>query len=152
MTKCLEIWVEATPVKDCSVETTSHFIFEQVISRFFFPRVLMRDQGTQFINITIKSMSEELEFHHQKSTQCHPQANRTIEAFTKILENGLTNIFNVNKDDWDLKTLIVLWEYRTTCNKLTKHTPFRLVYGQEAVVQLEFLVPSLRVATITHMT
>jgi hypothetical protein len=30
--------------------------------------------------------------------------------------------------------------------------PFKLVYEQEAVVPLEFLVLSLRVATITHMT
>jgi hypothetical protein len=34
----------------------------------------------------------------------------------------------------------------------TYHTPFKLVYGQEAVVSLEFLIPSLRVAAITHMT
>jgi hypothetical protein len=35
---------------------------------------------------------------------------------------------------------------------LTGHTPFKLVYGQEAVVPLEFLIPSLRVAAITQMT
>ena len=35
---------------------------------------------------------------------------------------------------------------------MTGKTPFRLVYGQEAVVPLEFLVSSLRVATITNMT
>jgi hypothetical protein len=34
---------------------------------------------------------------------------------------------------------------------LTRHTPFKLVYGQEAVVPLEFIVPILRVATITQM-
>jgi stalled ribosome rescue protein Dom34 len=35
---------------------------------------------------------------------------------------------------------------------LTGHTPFRLVYGQEEVVPLELLVPSLHVAAITNMT
>jgi hypothetical protein len=34
---------------------------------------------------------------------------------------------------------------------LTGHTPFKLVYDQEAVVPLEVLVPSLRISAITQM-
>jgi hypothetical protein len=54
-------------------------------------------------------------------------------------------------DDWDLKIPTILWAYNTTCKKLTGHTPFILVYDQEVVVPLEFLVPSLHIAMITHM-
>jgi len=74
----------------------------------------MRDQGTHFINSTIKAMIEEFEVHHQKRTPYHPQENGTIEVFNKILENSLTKICNVKKDDWGLKIPIVLWAYRTT--------------------------------------
>jgi len=35
----------------------------------------------------------------------------------------------------------VLWAYRTTCKKLTMQTPFKLVYGLEVVVPMEYLVP-----------
>jgi hypothetical protein len=55
-------------------------------------------------------------------------------------------------DDWNLKMPTLLWAYRTTCKKWTGNTPFKLVYGQEAVVPLEFLIPSLHVVAITHMS
>jgi hypothetical protein len=41
--------------------------------------------------------------------------------------------------------------YRTTCKKLTTQTPFKLVYGLEAVVSMEYLVSSLRIAAFTNM-
>ena len=48
--------------------------------------------------------------------------------------------------DWDWKLVSALWAYRITFKVTTNQTPFRLAYGQEAVVPLEFMVPSLRIA------
>jgi hypothetical protein len=71
-------WKKEAQVNDCIAETTSHFLFEEVITRFGCPRILMSDQGTHFINNTIKDMNEEFEVYHKKSTPYHPQENGTV--------------------------------------------------------------------------
>lgn len=75
-----------------------------------------------------------------------------MEAFNKILEHMLTKFCNVARDDWDQRVHSVLWAYRATCKRLTNHTPFRLVYGKEVVMPLEYIVTSLRIAITTCMS
>jgi transposase InsO family protein len=101
------------------VTTAVCFIFDDIITRFGCPKILMRDKVTHFINKIVESLTEEFAVHHQKSMPYHPQENGIVEAFNKILETMLTKIFSVNRDDWDLRVPVVLWTYRTTCKKIT---------------------------------
>ena len=67
-----------------------------------------------FINAMVKSLLDNFMIQHHKSIPYQPQANGTVEAFNKILEKGLTNICNANRDDWDERILAMLWAYMTT--------------------------------------
>jgi len=51
-----------------------------------------------------------------------------------------------SKRDWDHKLTVALWAYRTTYKVSTRTTPFSLVFGVEAILPMEFEVPSLRIA------
>lgn len=102
-----------------SIKTTKKFIFGYILCKFECSKILMSDQGSHFLNKVVEALTEEFQVYHQKSTPYHPRANGTLEAFNNILENALTKVCNVNKDEWDHRNPIVLWAYRTTCKNLT---------------------------------
>lgn len=58
----------------------------------------------------------------------------------------LTKIHNAQWNDWDVCVPTILWAYRTTYKKLTGQKPFRLVYGIEVVMLMEYIMPSLCIA------
>jgi len=64
----------------------------------------------------------------------------------------MKKVCNVKYNDRDLRIPIVLWAYRTTYKKLIEHITIRLVYGQEEVMPMEFLVPSLHITSVIKLS
>ena len=117
-------WVKAEPVDTCSNDIDAKFIYENIITIFRCPLTLISDEGTHFINKTIKTLIDQFQIDHHRSTAYHPQLNGAIKAFNKKLTKGLTKICNNDKDDWDEKIHVVLWAYRPTYKCSTDQTPF----------------------------
>ena len=89
---------------------------------------------------------------HKRSAPYHPQANGQDESTNKTLCTVLTKIVSESRTDWEQKLPSVLWAYRTAYKTAVDTTPFQLVYGLNAILPIEFLVPTLRVAADLEWT
>ena len=139
-------WAEAKALPDNTAKSTAWFLFDQVIARFGCPLEIVSDQGTHFINEVIEYLTQKLMIKHRKSTPYYPRSNGQAESTNKTLKGILTKIVQQEPHNWDRKLISALWAYRIAYKVTTNQTPFRLAYGQEAVVPLEFMVPSLQMA------
>ena len=114
VTNYLTRWEEVVLVKDCTAVTTTKFLFENVVTRFGFPNILTSDKGMHFVNQLIEEITNEFHIQHRRKIPYHPQGNRVVEAFNKIMENVLTKVCNTRRDGWDQNISAILWEYHAT--------------------------------------
>ena len=60
-----------------------------------------------------------------------------------MLQKNLRKIVNENRTDWDTKLHSALWGYWTAYKTIIRTTLFRLAFGLEVVMPIEFQIPSL---------
>jgi hypothetical protein len=145
-TEYLTKWAEAKAVKTADAKQTAIFLYENIISRFGCPKILISDRGTHFINDAIVEMTTLFNINHRKTTPYHPQTNGQTERVNQTLVRILRKTVVDSKRDWDTKLTAALWAYRTTYKVTTRATPFSLMYGIEAILPIEFEVQTLRIA------
>ena len=138
-------WVEAKALRDNTAASTAKFLYEYIWCRYGCPIELISDQGGHFLGQVVESLTSFYAVVHKRSTPYYPQANGLAESTNKTLQNILRKIVNENRTDWDTKLHSALWAYRTAYKTSIQTTPFRLAFGLEAVMPVEFQVPSLRI-------
>ncbi|XP_072073942.1 uncharacterized protein [Arachis hypogaea] len=80
----------------------------------------------------------------------HPQTNGLAEAANKVILHALKKKLDDANGLWAELVPEVLWGYNTTPQLATKETPFRLVYGSEAMIPLEISQSSIRTKIGNH--
>nr|XP_027093621.1 uncharacterized protein LOC113714021 [Coffea arabica] len=108
--------------------------------------VIISDNGRQFAENPFKTWCENLGIKQHFTSVGHPQANGQAENFNRTLLHGLRTRLHRAGSSWVEELPSVLWSYRTTPRSATQETPFSLTYGAEAVIPVEILTPSPRLA------
>ncbi|GJU14019.1 reverse transcriptase domain-containing protein [Tanacetum coccineum] len=114
-------WIEAKPLARITGKEVKKFVWDNVVCRFRLPRIIVMDNGTQFVNDSFKSWCEKLNI----------QLARDREGWVDELPN-------------------VLWAHRTSLITSNGETPFSLTYGSEAVIPAEIGMPTHRTMMISE--
>jgi hypothetical protein len=81
----------------------------------------------------------------------HPESNGLVERANRIIMTGIMkSIFNQPKGKCPDKLIKVVWSHNTTVSRSTRFTPFKLMFGDEAVTPEEARTGSIRTLASTE--
>jgi transposase InsO family protein len=136
-------WAETAATRSDDAKIVAKFLYENIISQFGCPKELISDRNTHFLNSTIEALTNKYLIKHRKTSPHHSKANGQTEKTNGLLCQILTKTISSSATNWDDKLWSALWAYCTAYKVTTQFTPFQLVYGQEAILPIEFEIPSL---------
>ena len=118
------------------------FIKKQIIHRFGIPQSISTNLGAMFIGDEMTYFTKEYVIQLIRSTPFYAQENGQAETSNKVLINIIEKMQEDNPRDWHKILSETLWSYRTS----KRVSPYSLTYGQDAVLPMEVVVPSLRIS------
>eukprot|EP00253_Pinus_taeda_P036172 PITA_36172 len=117
---------------------------QDIFTHFGVPREIVTDQGSQFTFKMVKGLVEDYKIIHRKYTPYHPQENGQVESTNKVIEEIVTKTVHLHRRNWAKRLPGALWAYRTTWRNTTRHTPYELVYGKQALFRIEFQIKTFK--------
>lgn len=98
--------------------------------------------GGCFLSTLIYELYRLLGITKINTTAYHPQSDGMVERLNRTLIAMLSKTAREDPRTWDLRLPYVLFAYRTSPHESTQATPFKLMFGREALLPTdELLVP-----------
>jgi hypothetical protein len=141
-------WIEDRAVSTITSKTAQKFFWQNIVCRFGFPSELTVDNGKQFDSQDFRDFCLSIGTKPAFASVYHPQSNSVIErANGKIFTAIKKRLLDDKKGKWVDQLPEVVWALNTTECWATGFTPFRLLYGSEAMTPQEIKHGSPRTST-----
>ena len=105
-------WPEAFAVPDTTAPTIARLFVENIVCRHGAPRVLLSDQGTNFLSKLVSEICQIVGTKQIKTSSYHPETDGLVERFNKTLATMISMYVNEQHKDWDEFLPLVLFAYR----------------------------------------
>lgn len=117
----------AVPLRSPTAIETADALINRFICRFGSPKMILTDQGSNFVNSLIKQIARKFRITHFRTTAFHPQTNGSIERSHLVLVEYLKQYTKNN--NWDTWLEMAMFAYNTSVHEGTRFTPHELVFG-----------------------
>jgi RNase H-like domain found in reverse transcriptase/Reverse transcriptase (RNA-dependent DNA polymerase)/Integrase zinc binding domain/Integrase core domain len=121
------------PLKKAEAKPIIKILENFVFLTFNVPRVLISDNGKQFISNDFKNFLNEYHVVHHKTAYYHPQAN-PVERVNKVIGETVRCYVGRQHDVWDENLAHIGAAIRTSVHFSTGHTPYFLNFGREMIL------------------
>jgi hypothetical protein len=144
-------WIEAKPLATITLVTVQKFFWQNIVCRFGVPKAITVDNGTQFDAEAFKELCEQIGTKIHFASVRHPESNGLVERANDIIMTRIMKlIFNQPREKWLDELIKVVWSHNTTISRSTGFTPFKLLFGDEAITPEEAKVGSIRTVASTE--
>ena len=127
-------WIELEPIRAATGKNIKSTFDDLILTRWGAPRILLSDNGKEYINKLMQSMAKDYGIYHAQTPPYHAQANPT-ERVNRSLKTMIVAFLGQDHRDWDLHVKEFRFAYNTATHSTTKYTPAFLNFGREPLVK-----------------
>jgi hypothetical protein len=99
---------------------------------------LIVDNGKQFDSEKFKEFCKSIDTKIAFVSVYYPESNGTVERANRIVISAISKtLFNLRKGKWIEELSKVIWSHSTTVSRTIGFTPFKLLYGEGAMLPKE---------------
>ena len=144
-------WIEAVVLNNCTSTTTIN-VLRSIFARFGFPKLLVSDNGRQFVSDEFQMFLSRNGIKFKSSPVCHPATNGAAENSVKTIKYALKKQLQ-QKDVGDMNLILnrFLLAYRNTQHCSTGESPANLFLGRNLRTRLDLLRPERRVDGLSEV-
>ena len=133
-------WIEAVLTRNATHQVIMKFLYENIFIKFGCPVRLVTDNAPAFKAKALVNMCESMGIQLVHSTSYYPQGNGLAESSNKILIRIIRKLLDANQKSWDSKLKFALWDDKVTEKRSIGTSPFKLVYGIEAIFPIQLIL------------
>jgi hypothetical protein len=115
------------------------------------PKAIIVDNGAQFDFKKFKTFCDQIGTKIHFASLRHPESNGLVERANRVINTGIMkSIFNLPKGKWPDELVKVVWNIYTVVSRSTRFTPFKLLFGDEAITPEEARIGSIRTLALAE--